>query len=131
MAMRGRNNTLTTKTSACEPFAAMFLLLQGLRASALSPLLTWGHWWGWQCPVLAGMGLEPHGKAWDVLGEGGSTKALQGPTGFAFSQPCSEPHFQGDDGEDWPALKTKLGKIHVFPLQLLAWPNELIARDKT
>lgn len=122
--MRGRNNTLTTKTSACEPFAAIFLLLKSLSAPALNPLQTWGHWWGWQCPVLAvvaGMGLELHGKAWDVLGEGGSTKALQGPTGFAFSQVCSDPHFQ-DDGEDWPALKTNLGKSVSFLYSFLVGP---------
>lgn len=72
----------------------------------------WGHCWGWQCPVLAEV-VELHGKAWDGLGEGGSTKGLLGPTGFAFSQSCSEPRFQGD-GEDWPALKTKLAKSVSF-----------------
>lgn len=65
-----------------------------------------------------------------MLGGGWSAQALLGPTEFAFSQAYSETRHQSD-GEGLPALKAKLGKICVFFLKLLRWPNELIARDKT
>lgn len=64
------------------------------------------------------------------MGRGGSARALLGPTGFAFSQACSETR-RWTDREGLPGLKAKLGKTRVFFLKLLGWPNELIASDKT
>lgn len=71
IAMRGKNNTLATKTLACEPFAAVFFLLQELQFFCTRPsadiqhgdtvragnVLSW-QWWqecGWDPTVRLGM----------------------------------------------------------------------------
>lgn len=87
IAMRGKNNTLTTKTSACEPFAAVFFLLQESQCLCTEPsadlqpgdtvracnVLSW-QWWqecDWNPMVRLGMHWGKEGAprlCWAPLG---------------------------------------------------------------